>query len=76
MGAPMRCSNCGTDNAVGSRFCNQCASPLGRRCAKCSFDNSYDAKFCSQCAEPLHAGAPTTAQPRAARIVQRVNAAI
>ena len=27
----MRCSNCGTDNSVGSRFYNQCAAPLGKR---------------------------------------------
>lgn len=26
----MRCSNCGTDNAAGSRFCNQCATALGK----------------------------------------------
>jgi class 3 adenylate cyclase len=24
----MRCSNCGNDNPVGSRFCNQCGVPL------------------------------------------------
>src|SRR5580704_4201036 len=61
----MRCSDCGTDNAAGSRFCNQCASPLGKRCAKCSFDNPYSARFCSQCAELLHLGEPTNARSQA-----------
>src|ERR1019366_2477712 len=55
----MRCSNCGTDNAAGSRFCNQCAAPLSKRCAKCAFDNAHQSRFCSQCAAPLdNAAAP------------------
>jgi len=43
----MRCSNCGIDNAAGSRFCNQCGSPLGQACPKCAVQNASDAKFCS-----------------------------
>src|SRR5580704_9059311 len=61
----MRCSDCGTDNAAGSRFCNQCAAPLGKRCAKCSFDNSHEARFCAQCAEPLDALEPIKTQSAA-----------
>src|SRR5580658_4629812 len=61
----MRCSNCGTENANGSRFCNQCAAPLGKRCAKCSFDNSHEARFCAQCAEPLDALEPIKTQSAA-----------
>jgi class 3 adenylate cyclase/tetratricopeptide (TPR) repeat protein len=59
----MRCSNCATDNAAGSRFCNQCATPFSKKCAKCAFSNAYEAKFCAQCggaldaAEPIHAKA-------------------
>src|SRR5713101_6562822 len=49
----MRCSKCGTDNAAGSRFCNQCATPLGKRCPKCAHENISEAKFCAQCAAPL-----------------------
>src|SRR5580700_12291778 len=58
----MRCSECGIDNAAGSRFCNQCAAPLSKHCAKCCFDNLYEARFCAQCAEPLRDGEPTNAQ--------------
>src|SRR5580704_14630125 len=50
---PMRCSKCGADNAAGSRFCNQCATPLSRACPKCARANTHDAKFCAECAEPL-----------------------
>src|SRR6202049_4434147 len=53
----MRCSKCGTDNAAGSRFCNQCATSLGKLCPKCSSDNAPEARFCAQCAAPLN-GAP------------------
>jgi class 3 adenylate cyclase len=49
----MRCSNCGTENARGSRFCNQCGTPLGNTCPKCAADNARDAKFCSQCGASL-----------------------
>src|SRR5882672_7269888 len=52
-GEPMRCSKCGTDNAAGSRFCNQCATSLNKLCPKCSSDNAPEAKFCAQCAAPL-----------------------
>src|SRR5262249_26141700 len=49
----MRCSNCGTDNAAGSRFCNHCGTQLGRQSAKGAFDNDPKARFCSQCGAPL-----------------------
>src|SRR5277367_4863236 len=49
----MRCTTCGIDNAAGSRFCNQCATPLSRTCPKCAHPNAPDAKFCADCAAPL-----------------------
>src|SRR5208282_4478816 len=49
----MLCTKCGTDNAAGARFCNQCATPLSRVCLKCAHLNAPDAKFCADCAEPL-----------------------
>src|SRR5260370_4495864 len=60
----MRCSKCGTDNAAGSRFCNQCATPVGKRCPKCAHENTSEAKFCAQCAAPL-VGSPVPAQAEA-----------
>src|SRR2546425_2208963 len=62
----MRCSKCGTDNAAGSRFCTQCATPLGQPCPKCAHENISAAKFCVQCAAPLDVTEPirVDAEPR------------
>jgi class 3 adenylate cyclase len=54
----MHCSKCGTHNAVGARFCNQCGAPLTQRCPKCNFENAPEAKFCSQCATSLALPSP------------------
>jgi class 3 adenylate cyclase len=54
----MRCSKCGTDNVAGSRFCNQCATPLTKCCTKCTSQNAPEAIFCAHCAAPLDAAAP------------------
>src|SRR5277367_5300255 len=53
----MRCTTCGIDNAAGSRFCNQCATPLSRACPKCAHPNAPDAKFCAECAAALSSDA-------------------
>src|SRR5262249_18428012 len=49
----MRCTTCGTENAEGLRFCNQCGTMLRARCPKCGFDNSPGSRFCGQCGAPL-----------------------
>src|SRR5260370_32003144 len=64
-GKAMRCSNCGTDNAAGARFCNQCATPLGKQCPQCASENVPGAKFCSQCAAPLDAPIHAETESRA-----------
>jgi class 3 adenylate cyclase len=58
----MRCSKCGTHNAAGSRFCNQCATSLNKLCPKCASDNTPGARFCAQCAAPLDGAAPIRAE--------------
>ena len=58
----MICSNCGTDNRVGAKFCMECAAPLAAGCPNCGFVNLPNAKFCSECATPL---ATPSAAPRA-----------
>jgi class 3 adenylate cyclase/tetratricopeptide (TPR) repeat protein len=52
----MRCTKCGTENATGAKFCNQCATALSRACPKCDYLNAPDAKFCAECAEALSSG--------------------
>jgi predicted ATPase/class 3 adenylate cyclase len=58
----MRCAKCEVDNVAGSRFCNQCATPLNKRCAKCAFKNTPEARFCAQCAAPLDPAGPIRAE--------------
>jgi class 3 adenylate cyclase len=67
----MRCTKCGIDNAAGSQFCNQCATPLNRACPKCAHLNAPDAKFCAECAEALTSGVPrSTARASSTSSVQ------
>ena len=54
----MRCSDCGSDNPDGLKFCNQGGSPFKARCSKCGFDNARGARFCGECGVPLSAGVP------------------
>ena len=61
----MICSNCGTQNSVGAKFCQECASPLAVTCPNCGTPAAAGAKFCSNCAAPLAAGAtPAAVAPR------------
>src|SRR5271163_1589593 len=68
----MRCSKCGIDNAAGSRFCNQCATPLSRACPKCAHPNAPDARFCAECAAALSSdpskSSARTSSPSSVRI--------
>ncbi len=56
----MICSNCGTENRVGAKFCMECATPLAAACPSCGAANLPGAKFCSECATPLVVAAPRT----------------
>jgi Double zinc ribbon len=58
-GDSMRCSNCGSENPAGAKFCDGCAAPLPLRCPLCGVSNRASAKFCIECAAPL--GAVTVA---------------
>ena len=49
----MPCPNCGSENRVGAKFCNECATPLPVRCSSCGAENRAGAKFCDECAAPL-----------------------
>ncbi|MHB8399813.1 MAG: adenylate/guanylate cyclase domain-containing protein [Candidatus Limnocylindrales bacterium] len=45
----MICSNCGTENPTGSKFCNRCGTSLAAACPSCGTPNPADATFCNQC---------------------------
>ncbi len=53
----MICSNCGTQNDAGRKFCSECAARLAIICPTCGALNSPTAKFCGECATALSAGA-------------------
>ncbi len=55
----MNCSNCGTANDAGRKFCVECGSPLAAICPSCGTSNPPAAKFCGECATPLAARAAT-----------------
>lgn len=45
------CPNCGTLNAVGAKFCNNCGTqlPQGQKCGNCGALVPAGAKFCHNC---------------------------
>src|SRR5262244_2269547 len=49
----MKCPNCGHENNVEAKFCEQCGAPQTRVCAHCGSQVSSTAKFCSQCGRSL-----------------------
>ena len=57
----MVCSNCGTENEAGRKFCKECAARLALACRSCGAANAADAKFCGECATPLGTGAAPSA---------------
>jgi hypothetical protein len=67
--ADLICTNCGTENPSGAKFCVECASALSVVCPTCGHANVPTAKFCAECATPLSgqpAGASAVATPTAA----------
>ena len=55
------CTSCGTANREGSRFCNECGSPLGAMtpCPHCGLPNVSTGRFCNFCGGRLR---PTQAE--------------
>ncbi len=47
--ATVKCPNCGTENPVSAKFCNNCGTKLGGsiKCPTCGTENPPGAKFCS-----------------------------
>ena len=62
----MRCSNCGSDNSTGKRFCGDCGAPLENHCPKCGAQNPAGKRFCEDCGASLDAATPAATKPRAA----------
>jgi class 3 adenylate cyclase/tetratricopeptide (TPR) repeat protein len=69
------CSNCGTENGAGRKFCKECAARLALVCPSCGAANSDDAKFCGECAARLVAGASPSASATSRPVVPTLIAA-
>src|SRR6516164_8484041 len=52
----MLCSNCGSENPSGKKFCGDCGRPLANLCPKCGADNPPGKRFCSDCGATLAVG--------------------
>src|SRR6266851_9510697 len=62
----MRCSNCGTDNRAGRKFCAQCGVALKPVCPSCGAENEPAEKNCGECGAKLGSGGATAASPNPA----------
>ena len=49
------CSNCGNKNALGSKFCNNCGTPIAAKkfCTNCGTSLDANSKFCSMCGQSI-----------------------
>ena len=50
----LRCPQCGSSNAAGTKFCSECGASL-LRCPQCGSSNVAGARFCSECGASLQA---------------------
>jgi membrane protease subunit (stomatin/prohibitin family) len=52
----VRCHKCSHANAIESKFCSQCGTPLGKTqpCPACNEMNDPDAQFCDNCGRPTN----------------------
>src|SRR5499425_3466573 len=57
----MQCPSCRADNPAGSRFCDQCGTPLPAACRSCGATLRPESRFCGTCGAPV--GAATSAAP-------------
>ncbi|MFI5254271.1 MAG: adenylate/guanylate cyclase domain-containing protein, partial [Candidatus Limnocylindrales bacterium] len=55
------CSNCGTENKAGRKFCVRCATPLASACPNCGAPYDVGDAYCGECANPLAVGVPPVA---------------
>src|SRR6266571_1964784 len=69
MGGGMTCTNCGTENKPGRKFCASCGVALSVSCPACGAANEPTDRFCGECGTPLAPGA--AANERAAPVAER-----
>jgi class 3 adenylate cyclase/tetratricopeptide (TPR) repeat protein len=65
----MTCTNCGTENKPGRKFCASCGVALSVSCPVCGAANEPTDRFCGECGTPLAPGA--VVDERTARVAER-----
>jgi class 3 adenylate cyclase/tetratricopeptide (TPR) repeat protein len=69
------CSNCGTENRPGRRFCSECGNVLAAACPNCGASNEPTDRFCGNCGTALNEvsqGAAATPATSAAQTERRL----
>ncbi len=69
----MLCTNCGTDNPPGSKFCLNCGTALARPCPSCGTALPSHAHFCTECGATI--SNPTVEAPAPVPLDARATAA-
>src|SRR5260370_15528225 len=59
----MRCANCGSENADGTKFCRDCGTALAQRCPRCAAPNPPGSRFCGECGVRLGGTPIANAKP-------------
>ncbi len=49
----MQCSQCGSANPTGHKFCGECGTALALQCSSCRTANPSGVKFCGECGTSL-----------------------
>jgi class 3 adenylate cyclase/tetratricopeptide (TPR) repeat protein len=62
------CANCGSENAPGAKFCNECGATMAAGCPNCGAINKPGARFCNECGTALAGGAPAATGAAGARV--------
>src|SRR5262249_36057349 len=62
-GRPMRCPQCGHENAVEMKFCGECGTRLAILCRECGALNAPAQKFCGECGARLGSGTSSRQLP-------------
>jgi class 3 adenylate cyclase/tetratricopeptide (TPR) repeat protein len=62
------CTNCGTENRAGRRFCSNCGNALAAACPNCGAENEPNDRFCGNCGRSLP-GAPAATAGQATAVV-------
>ena len=65
------CANCGADQPVGAKFCNECGSTLTQGCPACGSAITPGAKFCNECGADLRGEAAAPRDQPATAIASR-----